>query len=230
MIIGRNGAGKTGILQALYFLQHLRIPNDAIHWKQLISHGEDHANIKLELSGKAPVRVFCDLEKKSIKVFIGDKSVTRKVWREFFPYQTLYVESMSLNTLYLTPSLRRNFLDEILTIAHPNFATSKRNYQKILTQRNKLLKAIKDGKSQPNELPYWNDLLIQFAGEIYTERKALVSEIATSEIFQATLDQKYQLSFFYESKLDMSHSISEQMRAYFEANMQKEILLARTLR
>lgn len=230
LIIGHNGAGKTGILQALYFWQHLHIPNDSIHWKQLVSDGQDHANITIQLRNKPPVRVFCDLEKRSVKVFIGEKSVTRKVYREYFPYQALYVDSMSLNTLYLTPSLRRWFLDEILEISHETFRDSKKNYQKILTQRNKLLKAIKDGKSTPDELGYWNDLLVGFAQEIYSARNELILAIQSSEIFQATLDQKYQLNFFYASKLDVYESISTQMQDYFSENVQKEILLARTLR
>jgi len=51
---------------------------------------------------------------------------------------------MEMNILYLGPSLRRDFLDEAILIAHPEFAKIKREYNLALKNRNRLLKQIRE--------------------------------------------------------------------------------------
>jgi recombinational DNA repair ATPase RecF len=51
---------------------------------------------------------------------------------------------MEMNTLYLGPSLRRDFLDEALLLAFPEFVKVKREYMLALKNRNSLLKQIRE--------------------------------------------------------------------------------------
>jgi len=69
--------------------------------------------------------------------------------------------------MYLSPSLRRDFLDEILLKTFPDYKKILNNYKKILISRNKILKNIRENKSEISELDFWDSKFIILATIIY---------------------------------------------------------------
>lgn len=199
-------------------------------WKEAVSLENDYANLTLHIDGKPPMRAHLDRVRGVIKLFIGDKSVTRKVWNAQLTHQALYVESLSLNILYLSPSLRRDFLDEMIATKHPAYTKVRRDYAHILTQRNKLLGAIKDGKSSRDELTFWDEKIVQLATTYYAYRKDICDFISHHAPLSGLLPNTPEIRFEYISKLDISSDIATQMQSYFQNNRDKEIILCRTLR
>jgi DNA replication and repair protein RecF len=75
-----------------------------------------------------------------------------------------------MNMMYLSPSLRRDFLDEILSKTFENYRTLLSEYKKILISRNKLLKNIRENKSSKSEIKFWDKKFVLKASHIYNYR------------------------------------------------------------
>lgn len=82
-----------------------------------------------------------------------------------------------MNILYLGPSLRRDFLDEAITLAYSEFTKVKREYTLALKNRNSLLKQIREGTSIRDTLDLWDSLFIERAKNYYSYRIKLIKFI-----------------------------------------------------
>ncbi len=71
-----------------------------------------------------------------------------------------------MNLLYFTPSVRRDYIDSILSRTFSQFARVKREYDLALRQRNALLKKIREGEALPESLSYWDEVFSE-KSEIY---------------------------------------------------------------
>ena len=83
-------------------------------------------------------------------------------------------EPESLQIIIGDPSNRRKFLDEILKQTDNDYANSLSVYSKALRVRNKLLDAIRDGRSRRDGLEYWERAMVKH-GESLQNKKAGVS-------------------------------------------------------
>jgi recombinational DNA repair ATPase RecF len=79
-----------------------------------------------------------------------------------------------MNMMYLSPSLRRNFLDNILSNSYEQYSKILKEYKKILNSRNKVLKNISKNKSTKDELNFWDEKFIEKAEIIYEYRFKII--------------------------------------------------------
>jgi DNA replication and repair protein RecF len=149
--IGLNGQGKTSLLETIGYLSSLRSfkgakTEDVIRWK------EDHANIECELykeDWSTQFRVFFqNTNGKTSKVaFINQKpyrSSTQFLLQRFgqveMGYHTISFNPSDHDLIKGDPVLRRNYLDRILSSISKDYLLNLSKYQKLLDQRNALLK------------------------------------------------------------------------------------------
>jgi DNA replication and repair protein RecF len=128
--------------------------------------------------------------------------------------------------MYLSPSLRREFLDNILTNAYPEYDKLLKDYRKILKHRNKLLKNIRENKSNRDEIIFWNTQFVEKACEVYKYRftviKFLETHIKTAkEYFKGKIDN---ISFLYHHKIDINNK-KESIEKYLSENLERDIIL-----
>ena len=72
------------------------------------------------------------------------------------------------------PSVRRRFLDILLSQTNPSYVRSLQRYQKVVRQRNRLLKAVGEGRADYSELEFWTDQLVaDGAGITWSRHQAL---------------------------------------------------------
>lgn len=93
------------------------------------------------------------------------------------PLRAVLFSPMEMNILYLGPGLRRDFLDEALLLAYPEFQKIKQAYLLALKNRNSLLKQIREGTSPQDTLDLWDTLFIERAKMYYEYRKKLIDFI-----------------------------------------------------
>jgi DNA replication and repair protein RecF len=128
--------------------------------------------------------------------------------------------------MYLAPSLRREFLDTILTNSYPEYEKLHREYKKILTHRNKLLKNIRDNKSSRDEISFWNEQFIHKACEVYRYRLIIIKFLEThiksaKEYFKGKIDD---ITFVYHSKIE-NNDIEGSIKKYLDTNLERDIIL-----
>ena len=75
------------------------------------------------------------------------------------------------------PSGRRRFLDILLSQADPAYLKGLQRYQRVVQQRNQLLRLLKEGRAQVDELAYWDDELVREGAQITWRRYLAMREL-----------------------------------------------------
>lgn len=173
IIVGPNGVGKTNIIEAIWFLSNGR------SWRsrdegELIFWDQDFARISAKLSDNhQAIEIFLSngqLQNKQLKV----DGVKRRFLELLGVMPAVLFTPESIQLIDGAPSLRRKFLDIVLSQINRQYALALLEYSKVLQERNKLLFHIKMGKSKPDELEFWDEKLVATGSAIMLKREELV--------------------------------------------------------
>lgn len=176
LIVGRNGQGKTNLVEALGFLSTLgshRVSGD----KALIRAGEDAAIIRarLEYNGR-DILAEVQLNRASLNRAQVNRSVIRtRDLPRYFSSVLFAPEDLAL--VRGDPSVRRRFLDQLLVLHTPRLAGVLADYDRVVKQRNTLLKSARASgikEKQLTTLDIWDERLVALGSEIIDERAELV--------------------------------------------------------
>ncbi|MSQ25058.1 MAG: DNA replication/repair protein RecF [Dehalococcoidia bacterium] len=193
---GRNAQGKTNLLEAVHLLaaaksiraEHER---DLIAWNVLA--GEiPYTRIRGDFDrGGTPLRleVFLQLEPDGDASQDGEPRLAKRLRVNGAPrraadfvgeMQAVLFEPQDIELVYGSPSSRRRHLDMTLSQADRPLLHDLQRYQRILTQRNHLLKSLREGRASPAELPTWDDILIESGAAIIAARAAALASLDAS--------------------------------------------------
>lgn len=174
LILGPNGAGKTNILDAVAMLssRSRRKNTDNIAW------GEESALLEFEIAHKdqLPQTVRVGLRKSTTNYILHEKSVSHGAVKPLQPIMSFYPNQVTLFSG--EPSLRRSFFDEALGVIDPLYADHLAQYEKVLKNRNALLK--KGKFVQEQEFDVWEEALARHAAYITPTRFAFAEELTDS--------------------------------------------------
>ncbi len=163
---------------------------------------------------------------------IQGEVTTRQKYLQRHALRAVLFTPIEMNMLYLGPSLRRDFLDEILLLSHGEFLRVRRDYLAVLRSRNALLKRISDGLNPTADLDAWDLLFVQKSKVYYAYRKKLLEAI-TKNLSEIAPKVRFglELSLRYETKVPILESvdtISETIRKYLAEHREKDILIGHT--
>ena len=192
VMVGKNGQGKTNIVEALWYLATLsshRVPHDAA----LVRRGESTAIIRASfLRAGRPLQVDLEITPgKSNRARLQGRNVSRL--RDLLgEVRAVLFAPEDLGLVKADPEGRRRFLDELLFVIAPRFASIKADYDRVLKQRSNLLKQMRSmrrggaGKSvgglDPAEsasstLEVWDQQLARYGAELLRARLHLVNRL-----------------------------------------------------
>lgn len=179
LFVGSNGQGKTNLVESLGYLSTLgshRVSTD----HAMIRQGVDSAIVRARLeSGERQLLVEVQLNRSTPNRAQVNRSVvkTRELPRYF---SSVLFAPEDLALIRGDPSGRRRFLDELLVLRSPRFSGVMVDYDRVLRQRNTLLKSARSSglkETQLGTLEIWDDRLVAFGTEIIEGRSQLVSEL-----------------------------------------------------
>ena len=181
--VGANGAGKTNLLEAMHLAARGDSPRahddtELVRWgthtarvRVEVDRAEGHRRIELLLFSppegerRRPRRYLLDGAGKRADDVAGELVVVA-----FFP------EDVEL--LGASPSARRRYLDAMLAQIEHTHRRETREMQRVLEQRNALLRAARDEMVLPeDELAFWDRELVRLASSISLRRARLVSDL-----------------------------------------------------
>ena len=180
-IVGRNGRGKTNIVEAVHYLATLgshRVSQDA----PLIRSGQNTATISAKVekhNRQAQVELTINFPGAN-KVLLNASPLTKT--RDILGLVTTVIFSPEdLDLVKGEPSARRRFIDELGTLLAPKFSSTRSDYERILKQRNTLLKSL--SRRAPSTqaratLDAWDEQLIQSGSEIIFTRFENIKRIS----------------------------------------------------
>ncbi|MEE2875872.1 MAG: DNA replication and repair protein RecF [Chloroflexota bacterium] len=240
IIYGENGSGKSNLLEAISMLSTTRSPRtyrdtELVSWRALdedplpgafISAEKINASklvdtresIDISISAAEPIgydpNVPRDPKPKMIKQFQRNKS-PQKASDVIGCIKSILFSARDLKIIEGTPADRRRYIDATISQLNRDYIVALREYNKILENRNSLLKQINAGKQGTTALDIWDIQASKAAAIIITIRGSILDSISkTTSVFFSELnpknsaDDKITLRYSSSAKVDSNDSIS----------------------
>ncbi len=175
-IIGPNGSGKTNLLEAVYVMARQKSFRSPL--RALVRYGANNFQIGGEVfTNRLHFRFNTALPSRVWKIN-GHKQRPQK---EQLPNVVLF-EPEFLRFITGSPSRRREYLNELTVLLYPGSSTSISRYERVLLQRNNLLKkTLGDlAQGQKDQLFVWDVMLAELAAKIDTWRLEIVKNVNQS--------------------------------------------------
>ncbi|GMB00166.1 DNA replication/repair protein RecF [Pelosinus sp. IPA-1] len=177
IFIGQNAQGKTNILESIYYgamgrSHRTNVDAELIRWQQengsitiLFSRMNIENSLVIKLSNHQKKEIISNNYGIKPRELIGLLNVVL-----FSPEDLMLIKGM--------PAMRRRFLDIEISQANPTYYQQLLKYNRIVTQRNNLLKKIRENKEKHDMLDAWDDQLAVTASKIVTKRLDAVKKLA----------------------------------------------------
>jgi DNA replication and repair protein RecF len=226
ILLGENAQGKSNFLEAIEFLataKTMRANHDSelIKWKEkkasveiclIANNNEDILKIELKQTGESQNQSKGRLQ-KTIKINDVVQPSARALMGRLIPVS---FTSYDMNLLRGGPKYRRDWLDMILLKVSPGFFEIESNYEKVVSQRNRLLKTLFErgrvSVADQDELVVWDKQLCLLAGKIIKKRIQLIDQLLPiAKNYQNKLsNESEELSVNYLFKMRESKDLSGQ--------------------
>jgi len=218
---------KTNILEAISLFSKTNIVD--LSFDSLIARDADVMYVEAQTIEGNILSISYDTSIGKKKYILNGKNTTKKKLRESYPISVLF-EPMSMNIMYLSPSLRRDFLDSILSNCFDEYWPHLKNYKNILKSRNKVLKNISEWKWEKSELNFWDKKFIYSASKVYEYRRKLISflEENIGEFLDVFWGKVQKISFRYITKTDIN-DVDTYLSSYLEKNRDRDIIIGKTM-
>lgn len=183
LLVGPNGQGKTNLVEAIRYLstlsshrvagylpliRHAKPEIEQAVIRVLANHDSRDALLEVELNRSSPNRAR-----------INKANATRL--RDILGYvNTVTFAPEDLDIIKKDPSNRRAFIDELLVQVSPRFSGVFTDYERVLKQRNTLLRTARQTSAKGtalSTLDAWDESLVKFGSEIVAARVALVERL-----------------------------------------------------
>lgn len=199
IVVGPNASGKTNMLEAI----QVAAQGASFRAKdsEMISFGADWGRIDSQGSeGGRTVKLLPQENGSTKKEFVlKDQKLVRMTLQKKLPL--VLFEPNHLLLLHGSPDARREYLDNLIEQLVPGYAKARRDYRRILAQRNSLLK---HGQATKKLLFPWNVRLSETGAVLATERASLVETLRNKidDIYKdvaqsgrTTIDIRYQATY-----------------------------------
>lgn len=222
-ISGKNGAGKTSLIEALYIA--LRGSSFRGSDSEVLQKDADWYRIEVEFSDNTQRSVTFNPGRQSgKKTFLVDG---KKYFRLNAQYKRPVVlfEPEDLRLIIGSPTRRRYFIDHFISQIDPKYAISLRKYERALKQRNHLLK---QPQTSSDQLFVWNVALSEYGAYIIAERSHFIEQINTklSETYQSIARSNDEVSIHYTHTL--IDTIQQKLLSELSASSERDSLLGYT--
>ncbi len=178
VVYGANGAGKSNLLEAIYFGCTGYSPRTR-NERELVRFGADSTRVELRLLDDGRHHELAvGLRPGDAKRMTADGApVERLTDFEHRPLVSVFSPDR-LELLKGSPSLRRSHLDQLIAAMWPARASTRRDYSRALAQRNALIAGIRASRASPTSLAGWDQELARHAIALREDRSSVSALIA----------------------------------------------------
>jgi DNA replication and repair protein RecF len=220
ILLGNNAQGKTNLLEAINLLatgKSATASKDA----DLVRFGAPQAIIRSEVQRELTDVGIDMLIRSHGRRAVRINGLAQKRLADLFG-KVLVVLFRSEDLLLVKggPAERRDYLDSMLIQLSGSHYQQLHDYERVVTQRNHLLRAIGDGQASPDQLESWNEQLIHFATAIWQRRINLITALAprVAHWHEQISEGKEKLSLRYVPSIELGEAPAE-----WEANIRKAL-------
>lgn len=222
IIVGPNGSGKTNILEALYVLSvggSFRAAD-----RDLVQHQGDWFTVEGTWSDQKRALAYQLREDGKVqKQFDIDGAKKLRLTSKHIVPVVLF-EPDHLRLLRGSPSGRREYMDSFLAKLEPDFARHLRQYERVLQQRNAILKRPLSRQQREDQLFAWDIRLAELAQYIVMRRLRLIERLneRISDVYSNIAGQASTLAVHYATSV-ASDNYQAELLKQLNVNIQRDV-------
>ncbi len=190
IFVGDNAQGKSNLLEAVYLLatmRGLRAETDAqlirrqsldglLPAARVVAEADTmDGPLKLEVAIVTRPGPQGPIGTKTVKV----NGVSRRLSDAVGRLTAVLFTAEDIELITGSPSDRRRFLDVMLGQVEPAYSAARSRFERVLLQRNHLLKRIREREAQPDELAFWDEELTRDGAVLIHQRAVALGELAS---------------------------------------------------
>lgn len=225
-ICGRNGAGKTNLLDAIHYLCFTKSyfgRSDALH----VQHGQQGFRIEGHFlrNGKEEKAV-CILRETGKKEFSLNDDAYARFSKHIGRYPCVVIAPDDVELIIGGSEERRKFVDTILSQLDPAYLQALINYTRILQQRNSFLRSVNEGFGRDlSVLDILDEQLAKEGDLVFQKRSSFLKELlpVAARLYRQISQQEETIDLVYDSELHQA-GLAELLRA----TRQKDMVVQRT--
>lgn len=215
ILYGDNAQGKTNILEAIY-LSGTTKSHRGSKDRDVINFNKDEAHIRTIVNKHdIDYKIDMHLKKNKTKGIAINGIPIKKASELFGILNIVFFSPEDLNIIKNGPSERRRFIDIELCQLDKVYLYNLTKYNKIINQRNKLLKDLQYNRSLLDTLSVWNLQLINYGTQIIKRRSVFIDQIndIIYSIHKKLSGDREELYLKYEPNVEIENFDSELERS-----------------
>lgn len=231
VFIGDNAQGKTNLLESIFFASIGKSPRTNKE-KDVIFWGETQANIDIEVIKKynnTKITMFVlKNDKKTVKI---NNIPIKKIGDLMGELAVVYFSPDEIKLVKESPNDRRRFMDIDISQISKNYFYLLLRYEKVLNQRNKLLKETQNFDVLKRTISIWDEQLSDIASKIVIARLEFVKklDIYANKIHQDITSGKENIKLAYQGIVDENvELIKQKLLEELDKNLEKDFHLKYT--
>jgi len=225
VLVGKNGSGKTNLLEAIYFLDFTKAAINS-NDQYCIQEGKAQKVIRGKFSiNNKDHELTCGLQPGQKKVFREDGVDYTKLTEHIGKYPVVLVLPDDVDLVKEGSEPRRKFFDGIISQLDKTYLENSINYNHCLKQRNSLLKMFAEsGKPDWTMIEAYDEILISLGEKIFEKRKEVLTEFLPAF-------QKYYQFLVENETVDLQYSSAlakQNFKNGLQESRNKDLALQRT--
>lgn len=182
--VGNNGVGKSNVLDAIYHLSNSKGYFNSVA-SQNIRHGEEFFVIDgVYEKEEREENINCSLKRGLKKMIKRNGKVYEKLSDHIGLLPLVIISPSDTNLIAEGSDLRRKFMDSIISLSDNAYLQNLLKYNKVLSQRNSLLKYFAANHTfDAVNIDIYDQQLVTYGSELYAKRKAFIEQFV--KIFQS---------------------------------------------
>jgi DNA replication and repair protein RecF len=224
VIAGRNGAGKTNLLEGIYFActgRSCRTANE----REVVRFGAQLTRLELETEdGQGRHDVSVGFEPGETKRLRADGApVERLTDSPARPLVAVFLPDR-LDLVLGAPALRRAHLDQVVAALWPARAGTKRDYSAALAQRNALIAAVRAGRAGRGSIPAWDAALARHGVALMRDRAEVVGRLSERFATHAGtlgLEGEVELAYRPRSKAETADELAAELAERTDGDLER---------
>lgn len=212
--VGENGVGKTNLLDAIHYLALCKSNLNPVD-TQNIRYEADFSVIQgaFQRKGKNE-HIYCSIRRNKKKQFKRNKKDYKRLAEHIGLIPLVMISPADYILIQGGSEERRKLMNSVIGQYDRNYLENVISYNRILTQRNKLLKDNFGGANGKDVLEVLNDQLVQYGNPVFKARKEFVDKLTPvfQRYYQHVSGNKEEVSLTYQSQL-LSADFAETLAA-----------------
>lgn len=223
-IIGKNGSGKTNVLDAIFYLSMCKSYLNPID-SQNINFDEKFFVIQGNFLAKGETeKIYCGVKRGAKKVFKRNNVTYEKLGEHIGRFPVVMISPYDRNLISEGSDTRRKWMDGIIAQTNKDFLANLVKYLKVVEQRNALLKNMSGyGFFNRESIEVWDEQMIQLGEKIHNERKQFLAVFIPifQRYYKELTGNTEIVGLAYKSQL-LEGDFAEQLREAERHDMRKQ--------